>query len=178
MRVDGFAMMPNFTFGQAMSVYTGQNVGAAKYDRVNSGVKQGGLLAFAFSTVITIVLLFFGKYLFGFFTETEALIDLATRMIRIMAVGYICISVTQVLGGVMRGAGDTVSPMWISIASTIAIRIPVAYWLADLTKTPEFPHGQPIALFGSLMISWVLGMVLSIIVFAIGKWKKKMLSLA
>ena len=178
MRVDGFAMMPNFTFGQAMSVYTGQNVGAAKYERVNSGVKQGGLLAFAFSTVITIVLLFFGKYLFGFFTETEALIDLATRMIRIMAVGYICISVTQVLGGVMRGAGDTVSPMWISIASTIAIRIPVAYWLAALTKTPEFPHGQPIALFGSLMISWVLGMVLSIIVFAIGKWKKKMLSLA
>ena len=178
MRVDGFAMMPNFTFGQAMSVYTGQNVGAAKYDRVNSGVKQGGLLAFAFSTVITIVLLFFGKYLFGFFTETEALIDLATRMIRIMAVGYICISVTQVLGGVMRGAGDTVSPMWISIASTIAIRIPIAYWLAALTTTPEFPHGQPIALFGSLMISWVLGMVLSIIVFAIGKWKKKMLSLA
>ena len=178
MRVDGFAMMPNFTFGQAMSVYTGQNVGAGKYDRVTKGVKQGGLLAFAFSTVITIVLLFCGNILFGFFTDTEELIDLATRMIRIMAVGYICISVTQVLGGVMRGAGDTVSPMWISIASTIAIRIPVAYWLAGLTQTPDFPHGQPIALFGSLMISWVLGMILSIIIFSIGKWKKKMLSLA
>ena len=178
MRVDGFAMMPNFTFGQAMSVYTGQNVGAGKYDRVTKGVKQGGLLAFAFSTVITIVLLFCGNILFGFFTDTEELIDLATRMIRIMAVGYICISVTQVLGGVMRGAGDTVSPMWISIASTIAIRIPVAYWLAGLTQTPDFPHGQPIALFGSLMISWVLGMILSIIIFSIGKWKKKMLRLA
>jgi Na+-driven multidrug efflux pump len=68
--------------------------------------------------------------------------------------------------------------MWISIASTIAIRIPVAYWLASLTQTPDFPHGQPIALFGSLMISWVLGMILSIIIFSIGKWKKKMLSLA
>ncbi len=178
MRVDGFAMMPNFTFGQAMSVYTGQNVGAGKYERVTSGVKQGGLLAFTFSTVITIVLLFFGNVLFGFFTDTEELIDLATRMIRIMAAGYICISVTQVLGGVMRGAGDTVSPMWISIVSTIAIRIPVAYWLAGLTKAPDFPHGQPIALFGSLMISWVLGMILSIIIFSIGKWKKKMLSLA
>ena len=178
MRVDGFAMMPNFTFGQAMSVYTGQNVGAGKYDRVTKGVKQGGLLAFAFSTVITIVLLFCGNFLFGFFTDTEELIDLATRMIRIMAVGHICISVTQVLGGVMRGAGDTVSPMWISIASTIAIRIPVAYWLASLTQAPDFPHGQPIALFGSLMISWVLGMILSIIIFSIGKWKKKMLSLA
>lgn len=29
MRVDGFAMMPNFTFGQAMTTYTGQNVARA-----------------------------------------------------------------------------------------------------------------------------------------------------
>ena len=178
MRVDGFAMMPNFTFGQAMSVYTGQNVGAGKYDRVTKGVKQGGAMALAFSTVITVVLLFFSQYLFEFFTETQSLIDLAVRMIRIMAVGYICISVTQVLGGVMRGAGDTVSPMWISIVSTILIRVPTAYLLAHLTKTADFPHGQPIALFGSLMISWVLGMVLSIIVYSVGKWKKKMLTLA
>ena len=178
MRVDGFAMMPNFTFGQALSVYTGQNVGAAKYDRVSKGMKQGGALALAFSTVITIVLLFFSQYLFEFFTDTQSLIDLAVRMIRIMAVGYICISVTQVLGGVMRGAGDTVSPMWISIVSTIIIRVPTAYLLAYLTRSAEFPHGHPGALFGSLMISWVLGMVLSIIVYAIGKWKKKMLTLA
>ena len=174
MRVDGFAMMPNFSFGQAMSVYTGQNVGAGKFDRITKGVKQGGLIAAGFSTCITIILLFCGPILFGFFTDTQSLIDLATRMIRVMAVGYICISVTQVLGGVMRGAGDTVTPMWISLISTILIRVPLAYGLAYLTRTPEFPHGQPIALFGSLMISWVLGMVMSVIVFSIGRWKKKM----
>lgn len=28
MRVDGFAMMPNFSFGTAMTTYAGQNVGA------------------------------------------------------------------------------------------------------------------------------------------------------
>ena len=178
MRVDGFAMMPNMTFGQAMSVYTGQNVGAGKYDRVTKGVKQGGALALAFSSVITVILLFFSKYLFAFFTDTQELIDLAVRMIKIMATGYICISVTQVLGGVMRGAGDTVSPMWISICSTIAIRVPLAYLFAFLTRTADFPHGQPIALFGSLMSSWVLGMIISIIVFSAGKWKKKMLTLA
>ena len=174
MRVDGFAMMPNFTFGQAMSVYTGQNVGAGKYDRVFKGVKQGGLIAAAFSTCITIVLLFFGHFLFDLFTDTPELIDLAVSMMRIMAVGYICISITKVIGGVLRGAGDTVSPMWISIISTIFIRVPVAYLLAHLTKNEIYPDGQPIALFGSLMISWVLGMVMSIIVYAIGRWKKKM----
>ena len=176
MRVDGFAMMPNFTFGQAMSVYTGQNVGAGKLDRVSKGTKQGAALALAFATAITLTLLFCGPFLFRMFTDTQFLIDLATRMIRLMAVGYICIAITQVLGGVMRGAGDTVSPMWISIISTIIIRGPLAYILAELTKNETYPHGQPIALFGSLMISWVLGMVLSIIVYAIGKWRKKMLA--
>ena len=175
MRVDGFAMMPNFTFGQAMSVYTGQNVGACKFDRVDKGVKQGSIIALAFATVITTVLLFCGHVLFGFFTETPELIDLAVRMIRIMAVGYICIAVTQVLGGVMRGAGDTVTPMWISIISTIIIRVPVAYLLAYLTRSAEFPHGEPLALFSSLMISWTLGMIISVIVFRLGRWRKKMM---
>ena len=175
MRVDGFAMLPNMTFGQAMSVYTGQNVGAGKFDRVHQGTKQGTFIGLICSAAITGILLLFGRHLFALFTDTPALIDLANRMIRLMAVGYICISVTQVLGGVMRGAGDTTTPMWVSMISTIFIRVPVAYGLAYLTRTPEFPHGQPIALFSSLMVSWSLGMVISIIVFSMGRWKKKMI---
>ena len=172
MRVDGFAMMPNMTFGQTMSVYTGQNYGAGKYDRVGLGVRHGGNIAVWTSAAITLILLFCSPILFSFFTDTPELIDLATRMIRIMAVGYICISITQVTGGVMRGCGQTVVPMWVSIIQTILIRVPVAYLIAYLTRSPEYPHGHPIALFGSLVISWVLGMVISIIAFKFGKWRK------
>jgi Na+-driven multidrug efflux pump len=87
-------------------------------------------------------------------------------------------SVTQVLGGIMRGAGDTLTPMWISIISIIIIRVPLAYWLAEITKNAEYPHGQPIALYGSLLISWVLGMLMSVAMFWLGKWRKKMLQRA
>ena len=175
MRVDGFAMMPNFTFGQAISVYTGQNVGAGKLDRVHDGVKHGLKLALSFSVTITIILVIFGKVLFGFFTDTPELIELAIKMMRVLAVGYICVSVTQILGGIMRGCGDTVTPMWISMIQTIVIRVPLAYVLAALTKTAEYPHGAPIALFGSMLISWVIGMIMSIIAFRSGRWKRKLL---
>lgn len=174
MRVDGFAMMPNMTFGQAMSVYTGQNVGARKFDRMTAGTKQGLIIALCTSTVITVILLFFGKGLMALFTDTPALIGLANRMMRILAVGYICIAATQVLGGVMRGAGDTVTPMWISIISTIVLRMPIAYGLAYLTRTEEFPNGQPKALFFSLLIAWVLGMVMSVVMYKLGRWKRKL----
>ena len=177
MRVDGFAMMPNFTFGQALSVYAGQNFGAGKYDRVGLGVRHGGIMASMTSAVITLILMFCSPVLFSFFTDTPELIDLATNMIRIMAVGYICMSLTQVLGGVMRGCGETVVPMWVSIIQTIVLRVPIAYLIAWLTRSPEFPHGNPIALFGSLMISWTIGMIISIVVFKKGKWRNKLPSI-
>lgn len=176
MRVDGFAMMPNFSFGQAMSVYTGQNVGAGKWGRVHDGVKQGSIIGLVFAAAITAVLLFLNKYLFAIFTSTTALIDLASRMMRIMAVGYIAISVTQVLGGVLRGAGDTVTPMWISIISTVLLRVPVAYGLAFLTRSEQFPHGHPYALSISLLVAWVMGMVMSVIAFRFGKVRKTLLA--
>ena len=178
MRVDGFAMLPNLTFGQAMSVYTGQNVGANKLDRVHQGTKQGSIMALVVSTVITAVLLVFGRYLFDIFTDTTELIELAVKMMRVLAVGYICVSVTQVLGGVMRGAGDTMTPMWISLVSTILLRVPTAYLMAHLTKSPDYPNGHPVSIFTSLLVSWSLGMVISIVAFKIGKWKKKMYTTA
>ena len=172
MRVDGFAMMPNFSFGQAMSVYTGQNVGAGKWKRVQQGVRQGSLISQAFSVAIVIILLFLSPYLFSFFTETQSLIDLATSMIRIMAVGYLAVCVSQVLGGVMRGSGNTVTPMWISMIYTVVFRIPVAYGLAYLTRSAEFPHGHPYVLSISLVLAWVLGMIMSVVAFRYGKTRK------
>jgi Na+-driven multidrug efflux pump len=178
MRVDGFAMMPNMTFGQAMSVYTGQNVGAGRLDRVDKGLKQGFAMAVGTATVITIVLLFCGRFLFDLFTDTPELMELATRMIRVLAAGYICIAVTQVLGGVMRGSGDTVTPMWITMISTIVLRIPTAYTIAWFTRNAAFPNGRPEAIYVSLLISWSMGALISAIVFRRGNWRKKALGVA
>ena len=172
MRVDGFAMMPNFTFGQAMSVYTGQNVGAGKWDRVQKGVRQGSIMAQAVAVVLVVCILVFGKYLFAIFTQTPELIDLAGRMMQIMAAGYIAVSVTQVLGGVMRGCGDTVTPMWISILTTVALRVPVAYILAHFTASEAWPNGHPFSLSVSLLASWTMGMVISVVAFRWGKTRK------
>ena len=153
MRVDGFAMMPNFSFGQALSVFTGQNVGAGKLDRVKMGLKQGLIMAVGVSAVLTAVILCFNRYLFGIFTDTPELIDLAVQMMAILAVGYICMSVTQVLGGVMRGAGDTMTPMWLSMNQTIVLRVAAAYILVWFTRSAEYPNGHPLLLPISLLIS-------------------------
>ena len=174
MRVDGFAMLPNFSFGTAMTTYSGQNVGARKTDRVLQGAKQGTILAVVTSTVLTVLILIFGRQLMGIFTETQELVDLSRRMMGIIAVGYIAMAVTQSLSGVMRGAGDTMTPMWISVITTVIIRVPIAYGLAFLTRSAEFPNGRKESVFISLLCSWLMGAILTSFFYLKGKWKKNL----
>ena len=175
MRVDGFAMMPNFSFGTAMTTYSGQNVGARNFDRVKQGAKQGTLIAAGTSAVITGLILLFGPYLMAIFTTTEELVALSANMMRILAVGYIAMAVTQSLSGIMRGAGDTMTPMWISMITTVIIRVPLAYGIAYLTRTPALPQGRYECIWISMLVAWVLGAVITTICYRIGHWKKKAL---
>ena len=174
MRVDGFAMMPNFSFGTALTTYAGQNVGAGLYDRVTKGAKQGLAMAVGCSAGITALILFFGKHLMHLFTETQDLVDLSYRLMMILAVGYIAMAVTQSLSGIMRGAGDTMTPMWISLITTVAIRVPVAYGIAWLTSPTGNPaDGMKECIQISLLASWSIGAILTAIFYKVGKWKTK-----
>ena len=173
MRVDGFAMMPNFSFGMAMTTYAGQNVGAKKMDRVTQGAKQGTLIAVGCSAVITATILLFGRYLMAIFTKTPELVDMSMYMMSILAVGYIAMAITQSLSGVMRGAGDTVTPMWISLITTVLIRVPLAYGISFATRTPELPYGRSECIQVSLLITWLVGALLTSVFYKRGKWKEK-----
>ncbi len=173
MRVDGFAMMPNFSFGTAMTTYAGQNIGAGKIDRVSQGAKQGTIMAVGVSATITAIILIFGKFLMGIFTDTTELVEMSRYLMGILAVGYVAMAVTQSLSGVMRGAGDTVTPMWISMCTTVLIRVPVAYGISFLTRTPELPFGRFECIHISLLASWCIGALLTAFFFSKGKWKRK-----
>ena len=173
MRVDGFAMMPNFSFGMAMTTFVGQNVGAGRLDRVEKGTRDGLGLGVITAAVLVALILIFGRPLMHLFTETEAIVQMSMKMMRILSVGYVAMAVTQILSGTMRGAGDTVTPMWISVITTVVTRMPLAYLLAWVTRSEANPAGNPASLFVSLLISWMLGAVVTFVLYRRGKWKNK-----
>lgn len=175
MRIDGFVMLPAFSFGTAMTTFAGQNIGAGKTDRVLKGAREGTFVAMGISAVLTVLILVFGKSLMGIFTTTQELIDLSYHMMRILAVGYIAMEIIQCLSGIMRGAGDTLTPMWISIINSVALRVPLAYGLVELTKTPQLPQGNCAMMYVSLLITWSVGAILTFIMYRVGKWKNKAL---
>lgn len=179
MRVDGFAMLPNFTFGLAISTYIGQNIGADRQDRLKSGERASLILALGFSLVIVGALVIFGKQFIAFFINRENtdpiiyenVVELGGRGLKILAAGYIAMCISQIYGGILRAAGDTISTMVISLITTIAVRVPLAYTLAALNKSDGWEHGHPDALFISLLITWLLNALLTYLRYRQGKWK-------
>lgn len=174
MRVDGYAMLPNFSFGQAMGTFAGQNLGARKFKRIEEGTKQGLIMALLTAVVMTPLVLLGGPVLMRLFTPEQALIDLSMSMMYILAVGYIATAVTQVLSGTMRGAGDTMTPMWVSFGTTIALRVPLAYTLVYAAKAMGAAvRTQQTMVFVSMLVAWLTGALITAILYKKGTWRKK-----
>lgn len=180
MRVDGFAVLPAFTFGLAISTYIGQNIGARKQERLKPGERSALVLALGISSLIVSALFIFGKCFIGFFINKDttdahiyqSVVALGGRGLRILAVGYIALGIQQIYAGILRAAGDTMSSMIISIITTVVVRVPLAYTIAFFTRSEQWQNGHPDALFLSLVTSWTLNATLTFLRYKQGKWKK------
>ena len=165
-RVDGFIMTPIFSFGNAATVYAGQNIGADRLDRIGLGVKHGAMMGLAVTAIMTGLILIFGRNIAGLFTQTEEVVVMSIQFIRILVPGFLALVVNMVLWGTIRGAGDALTPMWGAIINTVVIRVPVAYLLVHLMGRPE-------ALMYSLLIAWTTNMTIAAIAYRMGRWRNK-----
>lgn len=99
------------------------------------------------------------------FTNDQSVIDIGARYLLIVGGFYIFFSSMFVVGGVMRGAGDTIIPMFITLFSLWIVRIPIAWFLSHRIGIDGIWWAVPIA--------WFFGMSFSYIYYRTGKWKTK-----
>ena len=166
MKVDMIAVMPVMSFSMAMTSYTGQNIGAARMDRVYLGAKQGFALSAIVTATMSSLLLLFGKYILMLFTDNTATIEAGYRMMRTVVPFYLLLATIQIHGGVMRGSGATVIPMINAITFNIIARIPLVILLNHLLRSAD-------AIYWSQVGGWVVGAVHMLISYKQGKWKQK-----
>lgn len=164
-RIDSFAGMPAMSFSAALSTFVGQNLGANRPDRVRKGLRSTLLISGAFALVISVITVFFGEYLMMMFTDDKNVISLGYNYLFIIGSFYVVFSTMFVINGLLRGAGDTLIPMFISLFSLWIIRIPVAYVLASV------PAIGIKGVFWSIPIGWVAGTILYYLYYLSGRWK-------
>lgn len=158
MNIEGFVYISMNALYQAALNFTGQNIGAKKYDRI------GRILGICLISVTTVGITFgglsylFARNLLGIYTEDPDVIAIGIiRMSYICAPYFIC-GVMDVFVGSLRGMGYSVLPMLASVVGVCGIRITWIYTVFAINHTLE-------TLYFSYPISWAITACVHLICF-------------
>lgn len=164
-RIDGLASLPAMNFGQALSTYTGQNIGANQAGRVRLGLKATLSMSALTALVTSVAIMLFRYPLMQLFTNDASVIAIGAHYLMIISGFYLIFSSMFVVGGVMRGAGDTIIPMFITLFSLWIVRIPLAAFMSKAIGVD--------GIWWSVPIAWTSGLLLSYLYYRTGRWKTK-----
>lgn len=165
MRIDSFAVLPAMNFSAAITTFTGQNIGANKMDRLSSGLKATLQMMAIVSVIIASLAIIFAVPIMGLFTNDPEVIEIGKNYLYIVSPFYIIFGTMFIFMGLLRGAGDTITSMVITIITLWIIRIPASYWLSIEIGTLGIWWGIPIA--------WIIGLLISYFYYQGGRWKRK-----
>ncbi|MDD2232511.1 MAG: MATE family efflux transporter [Sphaerochaetaceae bacterium] len=149
-KIDSLVWMILEGFGIASSTFVAQNYGAGKTDRVRKSIGTCLRLSVAFSAGYGILLVFLSRYFAMIFITDENVIDLCCWMVSIIAPFYWTYSFSEVLSGAIRGTGQSIGPMLLTMVGTCLFRI---IWM--FTVVPNHPNDLlPVVVL--YPITWIL----------------------
>lgn len=164
-RIIVFAILPAWGMANAAATLVGQNLGAGQPDRAEKSVWRASFFNMLFMGLVTVLSFTLAEPLLGFFTDEQQTLQNGVRCLQIVSLGYIFYSYGMVVSQSFNGAGDTRTPIYISLVGFWVFQIPLAYFLANTLKT------GPVGLYWAIALAESLMAVASILIFRQGKWK-------
>ena len=162
-KIDGFAILPVTSYSMAITTFTGQNIGAGRFDRVRQGTKVCLTLSLITTLLISLLLFLFGDTALSIFTSDPAVISYGHIMLTLLVPGYFLLAISHAISGVLRGANRAATAMIIVISCRCGLRMA---WI--LTSVPIF-HSVHVVLSG-WPISWLVSMIIFILYYRRGHW--------
>ncbi len=124
--IESLSFLPGYGFAIAAATMVGQSIGAGKYTRAKMENWEANRLAALIMSGMGLVFFFFPYVLLRAFTTDEAVIELGTWFLKIVALLQIPLALTMVLAGSLRGAGDTKFIMGATMVGMWGVRVPMA----------------------------------------------------
>ncbi|MBW2061840.1 MAG: MATE family efflux transporter [Deltaproteobacteria bacterium] len=164
MQVLSLSFIPNGGFGMAAATLVGQNLGA---NRKENAKKAGWLCAFwAVSAmfILSVVYVLTAGRIASIFVSDPEVIAYAVSFIRVVAICQVGIAINFTLAGSLRGAGDTRTPLLITLLGMYGFRIPAAYILSG-------PMAMGVGVVFSLLIyDYIIRIIAILIRYKRGRW--------
>lgn len=168
MRIDQIAFMPALTFGGAVSMLVGQNIGAGRVHRAKEVFGWGIVLCGGITLAITILAMAVPHLLVSTFLNRPDALTTGVHYLRIVAISYVFFAVLFVANGVINGAGYTFVTTIISLVALYAARVPLAVYLSHRMHRVE-------GVFYAMAISNAVSMIISLACYLSGFWKKPLI---
>ena len=121
-RLDQYMMLPIQSMGQAVTVFTGQNLGAGKNERAVSGTWTALFMMLGISSFIALMLCAFATSLSSLFSPEAGVIEYGTLFIRMCTPVAVLTCFNQILSGYLRGDGESRMPMIITLCTHVFFR--------------------------------------------------------
>lgn len=156
-RVEALAFMPAFGFAVAASTLVGQSLGAANPKRAVEALRRCAWACTGFMALAGLTLILFGELVVRLFLSDNPEVEgLARTLLLMAAIQQPILGLVMILGGGLRGAGDTIRPMVSSLLGNLVVRVGVCYLLA-------FPLGFGIyGIYAGTLLDWLArGVVLT-----------------
>ena len=164
-KIDTIITQAILALSSALATFCGQNIGAGKMQRVRQGVRFALLFNLLFGCSMFLVLYFFGDRLMCAFTSDAEVIRIGHEYLVIIGSCFFVHGGLNVFNGALRGAGDTLFPMLISLFCLWLIRIPLAYCFSEW-------WGE-VGSWWAINTSLGIGLTIAAIYFRLGRWKGK-----
>jgi len=165
--IEGFVYMAMNAFHHTALNFTGQNIGAKKYNRLTKILLICvGCVALSGILVGGIAYLFAKPLLSIYIVDSAVAIDYGIQRMTYICLTYFTCGIMDVMNGTLRGRGKSLSTMIITVVGVCGIRV---VFILTLFKTPFF-HSLD-WLFMTYPISWVLCIFAQVIVYVIYKNK-------
>jgi len=128
-QLEAISYMTAHGFATALSAFTGQNLGAKRWDRIREGIKSAYLVMTIFGILTSFLLFVMAKPIFSLFLNEEPALSMGIVYLRIISLSQLFMCIEISLAGAFNGLGKALPPSVVSIILT-GLRVPFAILLA------------------------------------------------
>ncbi len=152
--VESISFMPGIGIAIAATTLVGQSVGARDPKSAQRAAQGCIELSMVIMGFFALVFALVPSWIAGLVTNDADIIPLAEVIIRVAALEQLTIAFTTVASGILKGSGNTRTPMLISLAFTWFFRLPLMYVMVKIWSTPLL-YLWILFVFDWLLRSWV-----------------------
>lgn len=162
--IEGFVYVSMNALYQTALTFTSQNVGAKKMERVGRIMLVCQACVATVGFALGMLVLTFGRQLLGIYCTEAHVIEMGFIRMRIILSTYFVCGMMDVLVGGLRGMGNSVAPMIVSILGACVFRVVWVYTIFAAYRTLQ-------VLYLSYPISWTITAAAHFVMFILTKRK-------